>query len=376
VKRLKQEFIMNKLGTFLGLIILLTAALGIYYLFQAKQNESPEEPQSTVATEVSVHVGKISRSTLYGYILAYGRIEPAVGSSENPPARVPVTAPAAGIVSEVKCVEGQAVNKGDLLFRLDSRIAEVAVKKAQQALEFEERNFTRQKELLDVNGTSEKLLQEAQHNFESAREELAKANTELSLLQVTAPISGTVVRVLARPAESVDMSYKLAELLDIQRLIVEFRIPSTEASLLKAGQKVEIETGVVTQDPNSKTVPTGEVTFIDSVVDPQSDTVLVRASTPPGAGLKSGQFVKAHIVYVEKKNCLVVPEESLVTTTEGQTVIAVVENGKAFQRIVHTGLHQKGLVEIQGEGIHEGMQIVTTGAYGLLPETNIRIVTE
>ena len=367
---------MNKLGTFLGLIILLAAALGIYYLFQTKQDESQEEPQGAAVTEVSVHVGKISRSTLYGHVLAYGRVAPAVGSSEGPPARAPVTAPVAGIVSDVICVEGQTVKRGDLLFRLDSRIAEVAVKKAQQVVDFEERNLTRQKELLDVNGTSEKLLQEAQHNFDSARDELAKANTELSLLQVTAPISGTVVRVLARPGESVDMSYKLAELLDIQRLIVEFRIPSTEASLLKLGQKVEIETGAVIQDPNSETAPTGKVTFIDTVVDPQSDTVLVRASTPPGAGMKSGQFVKARIVYVEKKDCMVVPEESLVTNPEGQTVIAVVENNKAFQRVVHTGLRQKRLVEIQGEGIHEGMQIVTTGAYGLLPETNIRIVTE
>lgn len=367
---------MNKLGTFLGLIILLAAAVGIYYLFQVKQDESSEEPQSEVEADVSVHVGKISRSTLYGYVLAYGRVEPAVGSSEGPPAQVPITAPAAGIISEVRCVEGRAVHKGDLLFRLDSRIAEVAVKKAQQAVDFEEQNLTRQKELLDVNASSEKLLQEAQHNFESARDELAKANTELSLLQVTAPIPGTVVRVLARPGESVDMSHKLAELLDIGRLVVEFRVPSTEASLLKPGQKVEIETGIVTQDSNSETVPAGEVTFIDSVVDPQSDTVLVRASMPPGAGLKSGQFVKARIVYVEKKDCMVVPEESLVTNPEGQTVIAIVENGKAFQRVVHTGLRQKGLVEIQGEGIHEGMQIVTTGAYGLLPETNIRIVTE
>ena len=367
---------MNKLGTFLGLIILLTVALGVYYLFQAEQDESQEEPQSTMAMEVSVHVGKISRSTLCGHVLAYGRVAPAVGSSEGPPAHVPVTAPVAGIVSDVICVEGQTVNKGDLLFRLDSRIAEVAVKKAQQSVEFEEQNLSRQKELLDVNGTSEKLLQEAQHDFESARDELAKANTELSLLQVTAPISGTVVRVLARPGESVDVSYKLAELLDSGRLIMEFRVPSTEASLLKPGQKVEIETGVVTQYPNSETAPTGKVTFIDTVVDPQSDTVLIRASTPPDAGLKSGQFVKTRIVYTEKKGCLVVPEESLVTTPEGQTVIAVVENGKAFQRVVHTGLHQKGLVEIQAEGIHEGMQIVTTGAYGLLPETNIRIVTE
>jgi membrane fusion protein (multidrug efflux system) len=157
---------------------------------------------------------------------------------------------------------------------------------------------------------------------------------------------------------------------------VEFRVPNSEASLLETGQKVEIETGLVTQGPNTETTPAGEVTYIDTEVDPQNDTVLVRASTPPGAGLKSGQFVKVRVIYVEKKDCLVVPEESLVTNLQGQTVIAVVENGKAFQRVVHTGLRQKGLVEIQAEGIHEGMQIVTMGAYGLLPETNIRIVTE
>jgi membrane fusion protein (multidrug efflux system) len=367
---------MNKLGTFLGLIILLAAALGTYYLFQGKQDDFSEEPEDAVITEVSVHVGKISRSTLYGHILVYGRVEPAVGSSDSPPASVLITAPVAGIVSEIKCVEGQAVNQGDLLFRFDSRIAEVTVKKAQQAMEFEERNLTRQKELLEVRGTSEKMLQEAQHQVELARSELANANTELSLFQVTAPISGTIVRVLVRPGESVDMANTLAELIDNERLIVEFRVPSTEASLLKLGHKVEIETGLAPKDPNSEVGPAGEVTFIDSVVDPESDTVLVRASMSPGAGLKSGQFVKARIVYMEKKDCMTVPEESLVTNPEGQAVIAIVENDKAFQKVVQTGLRQNGLVEIQGEGINEGMQIVTTGAYGLLPETNIRIVTE
>jgi RND family efflux transporter MFP subunit len=367
---------MNKLGTFLGLVILLAVALGVYYLFQAKQNEPSEEPESTIATEVSVHVGTISHSTLYGRIPVYGRVGPAVGSSDSPPARVPITTSTAGIISEVNCVEGQAVKKGDLLFRLDSRIAEAAVQQAQQMVKFEEQNLTRQKELLEVQGTSEKLLQEAQNQVELAHNELAKAKTELSLLQVRAPILGTVVRVLARPGESVDMSASLAELVDIGRLIVEFQVPSAEASLLKPGQKVEIETDDVAKDPNNETGLTGEVTFIGSLIDPENDTVLVRASMSPGTGLKSGQFVKAYIVYVEKKDCLVVPEESLVTNPQGQTVIAVVENGKAFQRVVHTGLRQNGLVEVQAEGIHEGMQIVTTGAYGLLPETNIRIVAE
>jgi membrane fusion protein (multidrug efflux system) len=367
---------MNKLGTFLGLIILLAVALGVYYLFQEKQNEPSEEQQSAVVPEVSVHVGEISLSTLYGRIPVYGRIGPAVGSSGSPPARVPITSSTAGIISDVNVFEGQAVHKGDLLFRLDSRIAEVAVQQAQQAVIFEEQNLTRQKKLLEVQGTSEKLLQEAQNQAELARVELAKAKTELSLFQVTAPISGTVVRVLARPGESVDMSARLAELIDIGRLIVEFSVPSAEASLIKTGQKVEIETDVTAKDPNNESGLVGEVIYINSVIDPEDDTVLVRASMPQDAGLISGQFVKAYIVYVEKKDCLVVPEESLVTNPQGQTVIAVVEDGKAFQRVVHTGLRESGLVEIQAEGIHEGMQIVTTGAYGLLPETNIRIITE
>jgi len=119
-----------------------------------------------------------------------------------------------------------------------------------------------------------------------------------------------------------------------------------------------------------------ELAFVDSVVDPQSDTVLTRASVPAGTELRPGQFVKVRVIYSEKSDCLVVPEEGLVRTTEGQTVIAVVEGDKAFQKVVQTGLRENGLVEVQGEGIHEGMQIVTTGAYGLLPETNIRIVTE
>jgi len=83
------------------------------------------------------------------------------------------------------------------------------------------------------------------------------------------------------------------------------------------------------------------------------------------------------MIYLEKSDCLVVPEESLVTTAEGrQTVLAVIENGTAFQKVVRSGLRENGMVEVTGEGIHEGMQIVTTGAYGLLPETRVRIVTD
>lgn len=368
---------MNRFGTLLGLILLLAAACGVYYLFHSRRGKISEGPAEEVAVEVNVHAGKISRSVIHGYVLAYGRIEPAPADDNRPPAKVPITASADGIISEVACIEGQQVNQGDTLFRLDSRIVETAVKEAQQATELAARNFARQKELMQSQGTSEKLLQQAEYELSHAKDELARAETELSLLQVTAPISGTIVRVSARPGQTVSATSTLAELVDSKRLIVEYRVPSEEITLLKKGQKVTIETSDKTGEPNSVIGQApGELTFIDSMVDPDSDTVLVRASVPAGAELKSGRFVRVSTVYLEKSDCLVVPEESLVTTTKGQSVIAVIENGKAFQRVVQPGLHDNGMVEIQGEGIHEGMQIVTTGAYGLLPETNVRIIAD
>jgi RND family efflux transporter MFP subunit len=183
--------------------------------------------------------------------------------------------------------------------------------------------------------------------------------------------------VPARPGEAVDMTGTLAELIDRKRLIVEFRVPSNEITALEPGQKAEIETGGKVAGPNSETGRVqGKLTFIDSVVDPESETVLARASVPAGTELRPGQFVRVRIIYLEKSDCLVVPEESLVTTTDGQTVIAIVENDKAFQRVVQPGLRENGMVEVQGEGIHEGMQVVTVGAYGLPPESGVKVVNE
>lgn len=359
------------------MLILLACAFVVYYLFQGNLSKVLQQQEEEIVTEVSVQVGKVSLSVLHGYILAYGRIEPDVGTIAKPPASVRITTPVEGIISEAVCIEGQEVSLGDTLFRLDSRTAKVAVKKAKHSVELAKQNLARQKELMQNQGTSKKLLQQAEYELATAKDELTRADTELSLHQIRAPISGTIVRVLARPGEAVGVTDTLAELVDHKRLIVEFRVPSNEIRVLKPGQKVKIETSnrVGGSDSEIRQV-TGELTFIDSVIDPESDTVLARTSVPTESELRPGQFVRVRTIYLEKCNCLTVPEESLVTTTEGQTVISIIENGKAFQRVVQPGLRENGLVEIKGDGIHEGMQIVTVGAYGLLPETKVRIITE
>ncbi|MCX8037317.1 MAG: efflux RND transporter periplasmic adaptor subunit [Candidatus Sumerlaeia bacterium] len=358
-----------------------------------------EAEEEEVVTEVPVRVGKIVRATLRGYVVAYGKVELEPPSPGRPPATARIATPVPGIIAEVKCAEGQRVAKGDILFQLDSRVADVAVEKAQKAVEFAEQNLARQKKLQQVEGTSKKLYEEAEQQLHAARADLAAAKTQRELLTIRAPLAGTVMRVNVNPGEAVDLTSVLAELTDLDRLVVTADVPSREIPLLKTGQQVEFSTGTTSiqraatalpADPAASTSPlaraeaapstaalsarTGTLIFIRPQIDPQTDTVQVRASVPAGSGLRLGQFVRIRICHEERKDRLAVPKDSIVTDASSSTLIAVVENDKAVKKPVKVGLREDNLVEIEGEGLTDGMTIVTEGAYGLPTETKIRVI--
>jgi len=324
-------------------------------------NRAIAQEEEKVVTEVPVHVGKITRATLHDYVVGYGVIEPEPAGNGRPAAAAKLAPPVSGVVVEAPCTEGQRVKKGDLLFRLDSRAADAAVEVA-------EKNLARQQQLLAIEGTSKKTLLDAE-------QQLAAARVQQALLRVEAPLAGVVVRYNARPGEAVDPSAVLAEIIDLERLVASVRIPSVEANHLKTGQAVELSAGrngAAAAAGFSNAVP-ASVVYLSPQVDAATDTVLVRASIPSGSNLRPGQFFVARIVCETRDDRLVVPVESVVTA-DGASVIAVVENNKAVQKPVKTGLREAGLVEVEGDGLKEGLTIVTVGAYALPKETKVRIL--
>jgi len=141
------------------IIVFLAAVAGLAWLVWFKPAK-PEEAEKKPDTEVPVHVGKIKRVTLRGYVTAYGTVE-AEPAGDRPAASARVAPSVPGVVTEVKCVEGQRLDKGALLFQLDSRAADVAVAFAEKSLE-------RQKKLVQVDGTSQKALQETEQQLAAA----------------------------------------------------------------------------------------------------------------------------------------------------------------------------------------------------------------
>jgi multidrug efflux pump subunit AcrA (membrane-fusion protein) len=168
----------------------------------------------------------------------------------------------------------------------------------------------------------------------------------------------------------VDLSTTLAARVDLDRLVVSAGVPSAELAPLKVGQAVEVQS-----DKSSPPVE-GSLVYVGSQVDPKTGTALVRASLPARSSLRPGQLVTLRVIAQESKDCLAVPVESVVKNAGGVTVIALVHEGKAVQKPVKTGLRDRGLVEIEAEGLRADAPVVTEGAYALPAETKIRVLSE
>ena len=164
------------------------------------------------------------------------------------------------------------------------------------------------------------------------------------------------------------------ELVDLDRLVASFNVPSGELGTLKVGQPAEVS------NPDSTNVMTTSLVFTSAQVDPKTGSGLARAAVRANAGLPLGQFVKGRVITEEKKDCLAVPITSVARDPTGATFIALVDGEQAVLKPVKTGLRDGELVEVEGEGVEADKTVVTDGAYGLIMtqqfSTKIRVVNE
>ncbi len=366
---------MNRKGIIIAVPALLVVAL-VAFLLLRRGSGSASAEEKEPAAEVTVKFGKIQRTTLRAYVSGFGNITPEPATSGNPPASAKIGSPVAGLLAESRAVEGQTVAKGATLFQLDSRVANVQVEKARQAMEFAQIAFDRQQRLLSVDGTSKRLYQEAEQNLQAAKYELANATAQRALLTITAPIAGTVVHVMAKPGDAIDLSNALAEIVDLDRLVVSAKVRTSDASALHMGQRVEISPGRPEASDQVGRLPAAAaatLSYIGADVDQANDSVTVRALLPPHSGLRPNEFVTLRVLAGEHKDVLAVPLEAVVSDVgSSEASIAIIENNVGKRHPVTLGIKDNGLVEISGEGLKEGTVIATTGAYGLPDNTKVR----
>jgi RND family efflux transporter MFP subunit len=200
----------------------------------------------------------------------------------------------------------------------------------------------------------------------SAQGKYQGATAQLSYTEIHSPIDGVVTDRPNYPGETPPQGIPLLTVMDISSVIARAHIPQNQAALLKPGNAATIST------PESGPIP-AKVTIVSPALDPGSTTVEVwiEAANKSGA-LRPGSTVQARIVARTIENATTIPAAALLKTPEGATTVMVVGNdGRAHQTEVEVGARNGDVVQIT-KGLNSGLKVVTTGAYGLPDNTQVK----
>jgi RND family efflux transporter MFP subunit len=318
---------------------------------------------------IPVHAMKIEPRLLERRITVYGEIVPEPAGPVRPAAAARLASATGGWVTAVPVAEGEVIEEGAVVVRLDSRQAQAAVERARAALVQATAEAERQTRLVEHDDSSAKQQQLAERQLAEARAALQEAQAALGYLEIRAPLSGTVLRVDVRPGEAVGANAPLVEIVDLGRLVAAIRVPGADLPDLRVGQPAVVESAGLQVD--------GRVVYVGSGIDPANGTADVRIAVASTRGLYPGGFVRGRIVVEAHRDALAVPVSAVVYGGgEGLGSVAVLENGRARLRPVTLGIEDGDWVEIQGDGIAAGTTIVTREAYGLPDDTPVRVVEE
>lgn len=297
-----------------------------------------------------------------------------------------------GFLDKRVYTEGSIVKAGQVLFLMDKKpfqaqvdAAQAQLSKAQAALDVAKANLARVKPLVAAEALSQKDLDDATGNFQSAsasvegaKAQLETAQLNLSYCTITSPVAG--ISGAAAQADGTYLNQSNSQLTTVAVLSpmwVNFSLSENEVQ----GFRDQVERGQLARPAgNSYLVEvvlvdgtvfphTGRVTFTDPAFNAQTGTFLIRATLDNPQGLlRPNQYVRVRVRGATRPNAILVPQRAVLQGSRGHFVWVVDKDGKAENRPVTVGDWVGNDWHIV-EGLHAGDRVVVDGGLKLAAGT-------
>ena len=298
---------------------------------------------------------------------------------------VTITPQVSGQLMKICVTEGQQVKKGQTLFTIDSRNAQLELEAAQanlQAalaqensakLEYESNKNLFEKKIVSsyMLNNSENQYKQAQAAVAQARAAANRAKVDLGFCTITAPVSGIIGGIPVRPGDQVSPLTELTMLSGNTTMYAEFSVnEAVVEAMVQNGMKAgEVEKYIANLPPatfvmkNGTEYPhKGRVVSLTGVVNDATGSLTSKVSFPnPDGHLYSG--IQGTIVMpFAEKNVIVIPQFAVVRLQDKSQVYKVKADSTATAVEVTTEDTGNGKDFIVTSGLNEGDQIVTLGA--------------
>jgi RND family efflux transporter MFP subunit len=293
----------------------------------------------------------------------------------RPEREATVTARTRGVVEALLVEEGDRVEAGQPLARLEDDEQRIERDRAVTVRAQEETELARARQLREQRALSENELDLARREHDEACHRAALAELALERTTIRAPFTGRVLRRHLDAGAMVSDGTPVLDLADVEPLQADVSVPERQVARLAPGQEVRLSV-----DATGDTVP-ARIERVAPAVDPTSGTVKVTISVDaPGAALRPGAFVRAAVVTETHAQALVVPRGALVAQGPRWHLFRRRAADTVERLEVETGLEEGDLVEVVrtvGDGVaplEAGDEVVVTGAAALTDGARVDVV--
>jgi len=255
-----------------------------------------------------------------------------------------------------------------VLVELDGAQARADLAIAEAALKESTSQYKRSRELYTTKVLSDAQIEQIEATFRSNEARVASARSRLSDTVIRAPFAGRVGLRRVSVGSLVNPGAVITTLDDTSRIKLDFTIPETYVAAISPGLEIKAQSPAYPGESFD-----GKVSSVDSRVDPNTRSVMVRAILPNEAGkLKPGMFLTVHLKRSES-DVLLIPEEALVPE-QGDVFVYVVADGKAVKRRVQIGQRRVGAVQVT-DGLVAGEIVVTEGTQKLREGADVQVTS-
>ena len=301
---------------------------------------------------------------------------------------VSVRALVSGELVKIHFKQGDEVRKGDLLFSIDPRPLESALKQAEGTLAKDAAQaanaeaVSRRYAKLYADGIVSKELDDqyltaadAQASIvDSDHAAVENAKVQLSYATIRAPLSGTTGNLIVYEGNLVKANdtTPLVTITETSPIFVTFSVPEGELGKINAARSAGT-VQVAAALPNDETHPaTGELTFVDNTVDMTTGTIKLKATfANRDRKLWPGQFVKVTVTTGVLPDAVVVPAQAVQTGQDGPYLYVVKEDQTAEVRKVQVGPADEAIAVVL-RGVSAGEPVVTEGQLRLSPGAHVQ----
>ena len=343
------------------LLLIIGLAGGGYYGYRHfKPSSAPVQATAPAArAAVPIEVTKIESATVNEEVEALGTL----AADES----VVIAPEIAGRVIALGFREGQRVEKGQPLVKLDTAILDAELKQLQADLSLAKDTFQRNQSLVQRGAGTQVALEQATAQLASSEARIQLAQAKLAQSAIMAPFNGVVGLRAVSVGDYVSVGKQLITLTNIDPIKVDFRVPEIFLAQVKVGQTISLKVDAV---PGADFK--GNIFAVDPVVDVNGRAIRLRATVPNAdLVLKPGLFARVTIVVDRRENAMLIPESAVVPDGVGK-IVYIVENGKAKRVQVELGKRLPGKVEIV-KGLTPQMQVVSSGQMRLREGATVSI---